>query len=108
MRPRARIDANQPDIVKALRAAGASVQSLADLGCGVPDLLIGWRGTNLLFEVKDGTKRPSARRLTPDEERWHGRWSGQVTVVESADAAVSALSTLSRFGASSQLRVGEG
>jgi hypothetical protein len=86
-----RIDANQPEIVKALRAAGASVQSLADLGRGVPDLLVGWRGINLLFEVKDGAKRPSARRLTPGEEQWHRRWRGQVVVVESVDDALHAL-----------------
>jgi hypothetical protein len=88
VRPRARVDANQPEIVKALRAAGASVQSLANLGGGVPDLLVGWRGVNLLFEVKDGAKRPSARRLTPDEERWHRKWRGQVFVVESGKQAL--------------------
>jgi len=76
-----------------LRAAGASVQSLADLGGGVPDLLVGWRSVNLLFELKDGSKRPSARRLTPDEEQWHRRWRGHVTVVESVEHAMAALRT---------------
>jgi hypothetical protein len=31
------------------------------VGRGVPDLLVGWRGTNLLLEVKDGNKPQSAR-----------------------------------------------
>jgi len=91
MNRRGRIDANQPEIVKALRAVGASVQSLADMGRGVPDLLVGWRGLNLLFEVKDGAKPPSARRLTPDEERWHRGWRGQVVVVEDPRSALAAL-----------------
>ncbi len=88
-----RVDANQRHIVRALRAVGASVQSLADVGYGVPDLLVGWRGTNLLFEVKDGAKPGSARRLTPDETQWHERWRGQVVVVESIDDAMIALAS---------------
>jgi hypothetical protein len=70
------IDANQPAIVKALRAMAASVQSLADLGHGVPDLLVGWRGINVLMEVKGGSRAPSTRRLTPDEAQWHQTWHG--------------------------------
>jgi hypothetical protein len=92
MRLHARIDSNQPAIVKALRAVGASVQSLADMGRGVPDLLVGWHGVNWLMEVKDGAKPPSARRLTPDEQQWHEHWRGQVVVVESTDDALAELS----------------
>jgi hypothetical protein len=92
VRRHGRIDGNQPAIVEALRGAGASVQSLADLGHGVPDLLVGWRGINLLMEVKAGGKALSARRLTPDEQRWHLRWCGQVLVVEGPVAALAALS----------------
>lgn len=82
-----RIDANQPEIVKALRSAGASVQSLADLGKGVPDLLVGFRGQNWLMEVKDWQQPPSRRRLTPDEKKWHDSWTGQKCVVETASEA---------------------
>ena len=38
-------------------------------------------------EVKDGTKPPSARRLTPDEERWHAEvraFGAEVRVVTQA------------------------
>jgi hypothetical protein len=45
----------------ALRSAGATVQSLAGVGKGVPDLLVGFKGQTLLFEVKDGFKPPSKR-----------------------------------------------
>jgi Holliday junction resolvase len=52
VRRAARTDANQDGIVAALRGAGASVQSLAATGKGCPDLLVGWRGANLLMECK--------------------------------------------------------
>lgn len=87
----AKADANQTEIVKALRQMGASVQHLHTLGKGCPDLLVGWRGVNILLEVKDGEKVPSKRRLTPDEQEWHERWRGQVAIVESVEDAVALL-----------------
>ena len=64
MRRAARADSNQAEIVDALRKVGASVQPIHTVGGGVPDLLVGFRGQNYLFEVKDGEKAPSDRRLT--------------------------------------------
>lgn len=91
MRRAAKVDDNQPEIVAALRAAGYSVQSIAAVGKGCPDLLVGCRGKNLLMEVKDGSKPPSKRKLTPDEQTWHAAWRGQVCVVESVDDALAAV-----------------
>lgn len=76
-----KIDRNQPEIVKALRQVGASVQSLASVGSGCPDLLVGFRGCNYLVEVKDGAAPPSARLLTPDQIKWHAEWPAKVYVV---------------------------
>lgn len=85
----AKIDANQEAVVTALRAAGATVQSLAGVGKGVPDLLVGYQGQTLLMEVKDGNKNPSARLLTEDQLRWHSGWKGgALAVVDSPDAAL--------------------
>ena len=85
----AKIDANQEQVVTVLRAAGATVQSLAGVGKGVPDLLVGYQGQTLLMEVKDGNKSPSARLLTEDQLRWHGSWKGgALAVVDSPDAAL--------------------
>ena len=86
-----RIDANQPAIVRKLKAIGASVQSLADVGDGCPDLLVGFRGETFVLEVKDGSKPPSKRALTEDQRVWHGRWRGQVDVVNNEDEAVKAI-----------------
>lgn len=91
MRRAARTDANHAEIVAALRAVGATVRSLAAVGSGVPDLLVGFRGTNVLLEVKDGRKPPSARKLTPDEERFLATWRGRAVVVESVSEALAAI-----------------
>lgn len=85
----ARVDANQKSIVEALRKIGASVLHLHQLGKGAPDLAVGYQGRNVFLELKDGSKPPSARKLTPDEERFHAEWRGQVAVVESVDEAVA-------------------
>lgn len=75
---RSRKDDNQDAIVEALEAAGCEVQSLAGVGRGCPDLLVGtgdpdhpWK----VLEVKDGKKPPSQRKLTDDEIKWHVRFN---------------------------------
>lgn len=90
MRRAARTDANQVEIVDALRRAGCSVQVLSSVGAGCPDLLVGRAGRNKLMECKDGDKPPSERRLTPDQEKWHAEWRGEVDVVKSAEEALAA------------------
>jgi hypothetical protein len=88
----ARIDANHEQVVSALRACGASVQSLAGVGHGVPDLLVGFQGHTILMEVKDGNKPPSARRLTEDQIDWHSSWrGGPLAIVDGAEAAIRML-----------------
>jgi len=92
MRRAAKVDANQEQIVEALRAAGATVQTLAAVGKGVPDLLVGFQGKTVLLEVKDGRKPPSERRLTEDQLKWHGAWrGGPLAVVDGVDAALRVL-----------------
>jgi hypothetical protein len=83
-----RTDANQADVVQCLRDLGASVQSLADIGQGCPDLLVGWRELNFVLEVKDGAQPPSKRKLTPAEYDWHDAWRGQKRIVYSGIEAV--------------------
>lgn len=88
MKRAAKIDANQKQIVTALRQIGCSVQSLAVVGRGVPDLLVGHRGRNYLLELKDGSKPASARKLTEDQVAWHRNWRGQIVVVKSIEEAL--------------------
>lgn len=95
MRRAAKVDENQAEIVEALRAVGASVTVTSQLGGGFPDLVVGYRNeANYLLELKDGRKPPSARKLTPDEERWHKAWRGLVVVVASVDEALRAIGAI--------------
>ena len=71
MRKFGRIDATQREITAALRKAGCFVQSLANEGGGVPDLLVIKNGVVNLIECKDGNAPPSKQRLTEDESLWH-------------------------------------
>jgi hypothetical protein len=91
MRRAAKVDANQAEVVDALRRVGASVQPLHAVGAGVPDLLIGYRSMNYLLEVKDGNKPPSARKLTTKQIEWHEAWRGSVLTVTSAEDAIGQL-----------------
>ena len=91
MRRAAKVDDNQTEIVAALRKIGATVQPLHAVGRGCPDILVGWRGMNTILEIKDGKKPPSARKLTEDQEKWHAAWRGQVTVVETVEQAIEAI-----------------
>ena len=75
-----RVDANQKKIVEQLRKLGCSVAMTSSLGKGVPDFIIGHRGRNFLIELKDGSKSPSQRKLTPDEVKFHALWRGQIAV----------------------------
>lgn len=89
----ARTDANQAEIVEVLRQIGATVCVLSAIGKGCPDLLVGVHGVNYLMELKDGSKPPSARKLTRDEVLWHTCWRGQVAVVESVADALACIAT---------------
>lgn len=91
MRRAAKCDRNQPEIVKALRAVGCTVEFTHRLGRGVPDLLVGHKGSNILMELKDGEKCPSARQLTDDEKEWHQNWRGQVCTVSNITEALAAV-----------------
>ncbi len=86
-----RVDQNHVEIVKGLRAIGASVQSIASVGKGCPDLLVGMRGFNWILEVKDGSRPPSQRRLTDDEKKWHDSWRGDVRIVTCLDEALDVI-----------------
>jgi hypothetical protein len=51
------------------------------VGKGFPDLAVGKFGHTVL--VENGSKPPSKRRLTEDEEAFWREWRGSVILVES-------------------------
>ena len=86
-----RIDANQNEIVDALRKCGATVRGITQ-GDGIPDLLVGYNGETILMEVKDGQKVPSARKLTEAEQDFFNKWTGGLlVVVNSVEEALEVL-----------------
>jgi hypothetical protein len=93
MRRAMRVDANQEQIVSALRARGAGVRVISQ-GDGIPDLLVGYKGFTILMEVKDGQKVPSARKLTPAEQKFFDDWQGGMLVI--VNSVEEALETLKR------------
>jgi len=88
MRYGAKVDANQVEIVAALRKAGCTVQHLHAIGKGCPDLLCAVAGALFLIEVKDGAKIPSKQALTPDQAAWHAGWGSPVHIVNSVAGAL--------------------
>jgi hypothetical protein len=100
VRRAAKVDANHGDVVAHLRKLGWSVESTARLGGGFPDLIVGkWRKFCALIEVKDGSKSPSARKLTPDEQAFAERWTGPYIVALSGEDAHAQLTALLREAA---------
>ena len=93
MTPRwaARVDANQHAIVKAARWHGASVHLLHREGRGCPDLLVGYMGHNLLWEVKT-----ESGTMTDSETTWHETWRGSVDIVWTVEQALDILDRIAR------------
>jgi hypothetical protein len=88
-RLRPRVDTTHPEIVLALRQVGASVQSLASVGKGCPDLLVGYRMRWYVLEAKTpgGT-------LTPDECAFIQAARAEVHVVDSVESALRAIGAI--------------
>jgi hypothetical protein len=94
MRRAARKDANHDEIADALRAAGCWVLDLSAVGGGCPDLLVHgpvhpW--SLVLVEIKDGSKPPSRRPLTPAQIKLHAGCNAPRVVVTSVDEALAAV-----------------
>lgn len=90
-----RIDLNQGEIVNALRQAGASVLITNRVGRGFPDLAVGFRGRNILMEVKNGKNSYGRRGFNKNQQKFHDEWRGEPPViVRSIDDALRVLGAL--------------
>lgn len=87
-RQAARVDANQPQIVSMLRSMGATVQT------GMDDLLVGYRGKNFWFEIKDPAKTLKkdktykAGAIKDSQKKLVATWRGQYKIVHSFEEIV--------------------
>jgi hypothetical protein len=82
----ARTDSNQQRIINALRRAGATVRCIHQIGHGMPDILVGYRGRNYLMEIKtyDGY-------LTEAERLFAEMWEGEVAIVKDEEEALNVI-----------------
>lgn len=92
-------DANHETIVREFRRSGADVVNLANVGMGVPDILVGFAGFDQLVEIKLPPKAGLAptrkTNLSIRQRGWHHSWRGRKPVVirtpEEAEALLDAL-----------------
>lgn len=100
MRTAARKDANHNEIVDVFKKAGAGVLDLSQLKecC---DVVVTYCGVEVMVEIKDGSKKPSARVLTEGEEKFREYWKskgGKWAKVETVDQALTLLGQMKRGG----------
>lgn len=106
MRRAGKLDSNQKAIQGALEARGHQTLSLASLGSGAPDLLVGAKrpttrfinGTPfqdfdrviLALEIKsERNQRGELHKLTPLEQQFHQKWKGwPIAIVGSVEEAI--------------------
>jgi hypothetical protein len=91
MRRAARIDANQSQVIIALRAAGASVDVL-----GQPvDLLVGFRSVTILMEVKNPDNSYGKAGANKNQRTFMEAFrGGPVCVVDGPEAALRAIGVI--------------
>lgn len=93
MRTAAKVDKNQPEIVKALRKMGAIVLQTHQLKNAF-DILVGFRGTLFMVEIKDGSLPPSGKKLSKGETQCKDNFESvgvKYWIIESVDDAVNML-----------------
>lgn len=78
-----RVDANQSEIIDALRRCGVTVVDLSAVGHGVPDLLAADIAGTFLVEVKTATGR-----LRDAQRRFADSWPGDLYVVRDVGEAI--------------------
>lgn len=86
-----RRDANEPDIVDALRSVGAKVASWGS--DGAPDLVVAFRDQLYLIEVKEGNGT-----LTDKQIVFHKKWAGYVDIVRSPLEALRVIGAVTAEG----------
>lgn len=84
----AKVDANQSSIVEALRKSGWTVLMVSQLK-NCCDVIASKNGRTVAIEIKDGSKPPSARKLTDGELKFRDEWQGEYALIESIEDVLS-------------------
>ena len=98
-----RTDHNQAEVRKAFESLGCSVFDLSNVGGGLPDLLVGLVGINLLVEIKKpkGTDKAKIRtqfgiykgKLTPAQTDFFKTWKGQKAIITTQAEVIQLVAT---------------
>lgn len=92
-----RVDANQVEVVKALRQVGAEwIPCSEATDCGFDGITL-WRGRSLICEIKDGNKPPSQRKLTDNEEKTKAKCEARGVPYLILTSPIQAVETLAEF-----------
>lgn len=75
-----KVDSNQKEIVNYLCKRGCSILYLHTLGRGAPDLCVGYKGFNILVEVK--SEKGDLNKL---QQEWVDLWNGDYWVFRSVE-----------------------
>lgn len=94
MRKYGRKDDSHNELSAAFERLGCSVADLSALGGGIGDALIGYGGLCILCEYKTGSKPPSARKLTPAQQKFRMNWTGGYRLVENLDHVLETVEVL--------------
>jgi Holliday junction resolvase len=84
---RHRSDSNQTEIVKCFRKFGWYVLIISQLD-NCCDIIVSKNGRTVAVEIKDGSKPPSKRKLTPGEEKFRNEWQGEYALIESIEDVI--------------------
>jgi hypothetical protein len=82
MRRAARTDNNQHELVEALKKIGARCYYIKE----PVDLVVGFRGRNILLEVKG-----EGKRLTQTQTDFIATWPGEIHIAHDIDEAINAV-----------------
>lgn len=83
----ARVDANQPEIVKCFRSLGWYVLIISQLK-NCCDIIVSKNGRTIAIEIKDGDKPPSQQKLSTGEIKFQNLWQGEYQLVKCIDDVI--------------------
>jgi len=89
----AKVDENQPEIVKAFRRLGFTVLIISQLK-NCCDIIVSKKGRTIAVEIKDGKKLPSQRKLSEGEQKFRDNWQGEYALIESIDDVIEIVSNI--------------
>ena len=76
----AKVDSNQPEIVKAFRDLGWYVLIISQLK-NCCDIIVSKKGRTIAVEIKDGKKSKSKQKLSEGELKFKSEWQGEYKLI---------------------------